>query len=248
MDTSQLKIAQVIGCAYTYRVSLAARRRFAAAREDHSSHHKTFSYFKKIERPEDIIENGDALVLRRHPETGKEVDHWYEPELAFLLGKKHTIVAYALANDLTAAALEFAQTRGDFDPTYYGKCWPGSCAIAPRFFSLSEIGNPNELEIGLRILRAGRVIYDHSYLTSQRLRDFSDFPALILERMKEFGNKLPRSKQILVESTGFLPEWTVVLAGTGLITPKACYANNGDVVTVYSPELAKLTNPIRLVH
>ena len=106
------KIVQVVGCAYTYRVSRVVRDKLAKGREDHSSHagEKAFSYFKKIEKPEDIRREFGTLLLRRHV-SASVLDHWYEPELALLLGPKHAIVAYGLGNDLTATSLEFDKPR-----------------------------------------------------------------------------------------------------------------------------------------
>ncbi|MFH1785311.1 MAG: fumarylacetoacetate hydrolase family protein [Candidatus Micrarchaeota archaeon] len=245
-----MRIIQVIGCAYTYRVSLAVRDSFAKDRADHSSHKgkDAFSYFKKVENPEDIIRGGGSLVLRKHPETGKQTDHWYEPELALLLGPKHTIVAYALANDLTAANIEFERSKTDYDPTYFGKCWPGSCSIGTRFYRASKVGNVNEIEIGLRIIRDGSTIYDNSYSTSQRLREFAEFPELIFARREELLQlgPLPQSKRITIGQDGFLPKGTIILAGTGLILPKRCYAQAGDKVTIYSTEFGELRNSVQL--
>ncbi len=240
------RIAQVIGCAYTFRVSQAVRDSFAKDRTDHSSHQgiNAFSYFKKVERPEEIIGNEGILRLRKHPITREKVEHWCEPELAILMGEKHKIAAYGLGNDFTAKGLEFEQANKGYDPTYYGKCWEGSCSIGPRFLELTSIQEISDLEIGLRIFRAGKIVYDHAYSTAQRIREFEELPGMILERLRSFGSEIPASKQILVEK-GFLPEGTVILAGTGLIVPKKFYSENGDVVTVYSPKIGELRNQIK---
>jgi hypothetical protein len=251
------RTVQVIGCAYTYRVSRSVRDKLARGRRDHSSHQgaSAFSYFKKAEQLEDVaFGDGDRLrghlLLRRHPETGAAVDHWYEPELAFILGPRHEIAAYGLANDLTAATIEFEKAREGFDPTYFGKCWEGGCGMGRRFLRPHRIDNIDKIEIGLRIVRGNKVIYNRSYSTSQRLRDFADFPGMILARREELARQgvLPPSKQIIVDSDGFLPEGTRILAGTGLITPRSCYARVGDTVTIWSPQLGEFTNFVRSEH
>ena len=117
-----ISIKQVIGCAYTYRMSQVVRNKFSEKRKDHSSHKKNqaFSYFKKVEKCSDIVKNHEPLILRQHPFSKTHVAHWYEPELALLLGEKHEIIGYSLANDLTAATIEFEPSRLNYDPTYCG--------------------------------------------------------------------------------------------------------------------------------
>jgi 2-keto-4-pentenoate hydratase/2-oxohepta-3-ene-1,7-dioic acid hydratase in catechol pathway len=205
-----------------------------------------FSYFKKAERPEDIVKDGGDLVLRRHPKTQAEVNHWYEPELAMLLGDRHEIAAYCLANDLTASGIEFERSGKGYDPTYFGKCWQGSCSLGPRFFSPAETGEVENLDIGLAIVRVGRRIYERSYSTSARKREFRDLPDMILSYRRTFRDDLPASKHIRVADDGFLPAGTVILSGTGIIVPERYYAKEGDVVTVFSRRLGNLRNGVRL--
>jgi fumarylacetoacetate (FAA) hydrolase family protein len=245
--TERRLVLQVIGCAYTFKVSQAVRDSFSKERADHSSHkgRNAFSYFKKVEKPEDIVGNEGTLQLRKHPITGENVEHWPEPELAILLGERHKIVTYGLGNDFTAKGLEFEQAGKNYDPTHYGKCWKGSCSISNIFLELKDIGEIGDLEIGLRIIRSESLVYDHCYSTSQRTRDFEELPELVLERLSSFKEALPESKKITVDSNGFLPQGTVILAGTGLIVPKHLYSEDGDVVVVYSPGLGELTNTIR---
>jgi len=237
------KITQVIGCAYTYNVSRAVRDASSKGRVDHSSHQgkDAFSYFRKVDGVEDIVSEGGELRLRKHPETGQRVDHWYEPELVIFLGANHQIEGYALGNDLTAAKIEFEKSREDFDPTYFGKVWKGSCSLGEPVPTLDE-----NIGIGMKIERDGSV-YTASYNTSRRKRDFSDLPEIILEYREELlqrnNGELAESKKIAVEN-GFLPAGTVIMTGTGIITPKKWYAKQGDIVSVYSNELGSLRNRV----
>lgn len=239
MKKVDCKITQVIGCAYTYRVSKAVRHAKSQGREDHSAHDKDFSYFKKVENVDDIVSHGGDLLLRSHPQTSVKVEHWYEAELAILLGDKHRIVGYALANDLTATGVEFEESQEGFDPTYFGKVWPGSCSIG-NF--VQEVNG--DLEIGLKIER-GDSVFERGYSTKKRKRDFDELPQMVLDYHRELSEKgdLLQSKQISVD--GCLPRGTVILTGTGLITKPEWYAQEGDVVTVYSESLGELRNKVR---
>jgi len=237
-------VVQVIGCAHNYRVSRAARQRLAKERADHSSHgDNPFSFFKKVEKPEDIVNNNENLVLRRNPETNEEIDHWYEPELAIVLGEKHRICAYTLANDLSATGIEF-KDREDYDPTYSGKCWRGSCSIGPGFVG-QEVGDMDNLEINLRIERNRSIIYSHGYNTGSRTWPFALLPKMIVDHYFQLRDKieLRQSKQIMLDG-GFLPGGTIILTGTGLIVPRRCYAMEGDIVTVHSPAIGELVNAV----
>lgn len=240
-------ITQVIGCAYTYKVSQAVRDSLSKGRDDHSSHvgDQAFSYYKKIEKISYLAKNNEPLTLRRHPETDKSVNHWYEPELAVLLGENHKIIGCSLANDFTASGLEFEKDKEGYDSTYYGKCWEGSCGLLESFTNMENIPDINHLDIGLKIERNGEIIYNLTYNTSMRLREFSELPKMIVDYYRSFGVKLRSSKQILIDENGCLPAGTVILVGTGLITPKRCWAEAGDIVTVYSPVLGKLRNSVK---
>jgi hypothetical protein len=242
------KISQVIGCAYTYNVSRAVRDAFSQDRVDHSSHKgkDAFSYFRKVDAVENIAKDGGELKLRSHPETGESVDHWYEPELAIFLGKNHQIVGYTLGNDLTAAKIEFEKSREDYDPTYFAKVWKGSCSLG-EFIPAEKVGEDDNIDIGIGIKRGGEV-YTATYSTSKRKKSFSDLPKMILEYRREllqkYGGRLPESKRIQLDGKGYLPAGTIIMTGTGIITPSKWYAQKGDEVIIKSPKLGMLKNKI----
>lgn len=234
-----MSIKQVIGCAYTFKSSLA-RRRYEAGRggrEDHSAvtpyfDNKDFSYFRKSDSCLAPVGNGESLVMSR------DGFHWYEPELALLIGENNEIIACTLANDFTAAQRE---TRAsDRDPTHEAKYWQGSLAIG-KDFAMRDLDG---LDIRIKIER-GDDVYSQSYNTSKRIIDFSNLPKMIVElhsKLLRAGN-IAESKRIEANEN-LLPEGTVVLAGTGLIPPPKWYAEEGDVVTVSARGFEDLANRI----
>ncbi|MBU1018761.1 MAG: fumarylacetoacetate hydrolase family protein [Patescibacteria group bacterium] len=219
---------QVIGCAYTYNISQKVRSRLAR-RKNHSSLNRDFSFFKKIERPSDIARGGESLRL--NPNAKK---HWYEPELAILLGENYQIIGFALANDLTAADIELGNS------TYDGKCWPGSLGLSDEFVDMDV----DDIDIGLKIEREGKIIYDHTYSTQRRRLEFPALPSKIIECHRKLvkAGMLDKSKDIDTS----LPAGTVILAGTGLITPPKYYAQTGDIVTVFAENMRALVNQVAL--
>ncbi|TMC02257.1 MAG: fumarylacetoacetate hydrolase family protein [Chloroflexi bacterium] len=237
-------ISQVVGAAYTYQPSLAMRRRLTATIDrSHSSQTQDFSFFVKGGR-ENVVQSGQSLALRRDAETGELVPHWPEPELAILLGERHEVRAYTLANDLTAFSIETRGRDRDFDGTYVGKCWPRSCALGPEFVPPERIADDGALEIGMTIERDGQTIYRYVYSTARRKRPFSEIPRLIVEYRRRFGDAPPPSKRIRVEPDGHLPPGTVIMLGTGVIVPARAYSQRGDVVTIFSDGFGELRNRI----
>ena len=237
-------ITQIIGVAYTYRISLAVRRKLTRkVSAHHSSQLGSFSYFYKGDA-NSVARTGEDVHLRRDIVTGRAAKHWPEPELAAFLGERHKIIAYTLANDLTAITFETLGRTQDFDGTYWGKVWFRSGSLGPRFVAASRIGDTSNLLIGLRVVRRGVIVYDQTYNTSRRLRAFDEIPDAIVSYRRDLGMNLPRSKQILVGSEGFLPRGTVIMLGTGIIVQERYFCEQGDVTTVYSPAIGELTNTV----
>jgi 2-keto-4-pentenoate hydratase/2-oxohepta-3-ene-1,7-dioic acid hydratase in catechol pathway len=161
-----------------------------------------------------------------------------------LLGKRHEILAYTLANDLTAISIEACGRTSSMDGTYEGKVWDGSGSLGPHFIPASTIKDPDRLTVGLRIERKGYAIYDQAYCTSRRLRSFREIPGAIVTLYKSFGDFPPPSKRIRLDYDGFLPPGTVIMLGTGLIVKEKHSCIPGDNVTVYCSAIGELTNEI----
>lgn len=236
------RITQVIGVAYTFLPSRAARRYLTRDNITyHSSKTKDFSYFFKGNK-DSIGRNRDSLHLRTDPSTGCMAKHWPEPELAAILGDTHQIVAYTLANDLTAIDVEARGRSTHFDGTYYGKVWDRSGSIGPKFVLVGAI-EVSHLDIGLTIRRENKVIYDQSYNMSRRVRSLDEIPDRIVELFGKFRHDLPLSKRITVEN-GYLPSGTLIMLGTGIVVRPQYYCLPGDEITVYCSPIGELVNTI----
>ena len=233
----------VVGVAYTYDTSRAARRELTRDRPEHSSWTDAFSFFVKC-RLDETSPDGGALRLNPRVPTDGTPLHWPEAELAALLGADHEIVAYTLANDFTAFTVETGAGAGVSDNTYLGKCWPGSCGLGPAFVPAGELGPVDDLPITLHIERGGRTIYADTYRTSSRNREFSEVADLVVRRRERFGNAAPRSKRVHLDESGRLPAGTVILLGTGLIVPPEAYCRAGDRITISCPGLGELSHVV----
>lgn len=238
------QLSQIVGVAYTYAPSVAARQRLTVGTDrGHSAHTKDFSFFVKCP-PSEAAGHDEPLRLRRHPVTGAAVPHWPEAEVAVLLGSRHRFVAYTLANDLTAFTVETAAPDPSGDRTYFGKCWPGSCSLGPAFVAVPGLGDGRDVDVGLRIERDGQVILDARYSTASRRHEFRDIPDLVVERRRGLGDAPPLSKRVGLGPDGYLLPGTVLLLGTGIIVPEAAYCRDGDRIAVSCAELGRLSNVV----
>jgi 2-keto-4-pentenoate hydratase/2-oxohepta-3-ene-1,7-dioic acid hydratase in catechol pathway len=89
-----------------------------------------------------------------HAEITREVD--WEAELAVIIGRKGRDIAetealdyvfgYTVANDITARDLQ--RRHGQW---YKGKALDGFCPLGPAIVTADEIGDPQRLDIGLRV-------------------------------------------------------------------------------------------------
>ena len=238
------EVRQVIGGAYTYQPSLAMRKHLTQnIAKHHSSQYDSFTFFYKA-APEHVAANGEELVLRRHPTSGEVVPHWPEAELAILLGEQHEVRAITLANDFTAYAIEVQGRDDHFDGTYFGKVWPASCALGPKFINIKQAGDLGQLTVGMKITRQGKTIYENTYSTSRRRREFHEIPALAVAYRRSFGEHPPPSKNIPLDGE-YLPAGTVLMLGTGIIVPKRAYSEPGDVVTVHCDAIGELVNVVK---
>ncbi len=237
------EIRQVIGGAYTYQPSLAMRKRLTQdIAKHHSSQYDNFTFFYKA-APENVAASGGKLVLRQHPDTGEAVPHWPEAELALLLGERHEVLAITLANDFTAYAIEVQGRDEKFDGTFFGKVWPASCALGPHFVGIEQIDDLGQLTIGMKITRQGNTIYENTYSTCRRRREFHEIPDLAVAYRRSFGEHPPPSKNIPLDGD-YLPAGTVLMLGTGIIVPKRAYSEPGDVVTIHCDAIGELVNEI----
>lgn len=145
-----------------------------------------------------------------------------EPELALVLGHRGDIIAYTIANDVSAWDIERD------NPLYLpqSKIFRGACALGPSIVTPDEIPNPYELEIHCRIIRDGGVIFQESSSTARLKRTF-----------EELINYLLRDNPI--------PGGSVLCTGTGIIVPQEAALQQDDVVEIEIPPIGVLRNPVK---
>lgn len=142
-----------------------------------------------------------------------------EAELACIFGANGQIVAYSIANDITAWDIE------KDCPLFlnYAKIFLGGCALGPYLVPASQIDEPLSLDVECVIVRGGKEIYRGTGNTSDMKRNLG-----------ELSHYLNRCNDI--------PPRTVLCTGTAVGIPNDLVMKEGDVVTITFERLGRLEN------
>jgi len=213
--------AEVWGCGCTYEMSASFRD------SEHGVREGFYVQVYRAERPE-IFFKGNARVCAGPGEPiGIRRDSSFtapEPELCVLLGSNGQILAYTLANDVSAWDIERQ------NPLYLtqSKIFNGACAVGPVLVTPDEIGDVRRLRMTCRVQREGRTIFSGEVGLDKLGRP--------IEKLVEF---LLRSNTV--------PAGTLLLTGTGIIAREDAALSPGDIVTISVPEIGELSNPAAAV-
>ena len=208
---------EVWGCGITYYISREARERETEAKGIYMRVYDAIRpevFFKST--PNRYVGPNKTIFVRSD-------SNWTvpEPELSFVIGLDEEIVGYTIGNDVSARDIE-----GE-NPLYLpqAKIYKGSCSLGPAIVTTDEIQDPHSLEITMRILRKGEVVYEGSINTS---------------RMKR---KIPELYEYL-RRDNILPPGLVCLTGTGIVPPDDFSLQEGDVVEIEIEKIGVLRNPV----
>jgi 2-dehydro-3-deoxy-D-arabinonate dehydratase len=176
----------------------------------------------EAERPELFLKATAARVVGPNAAIGVRGDSaWQvpEPELALVLATEGAVLGYTIGNDVSSRDIE-----GE-NPLYLpqAKIFAGSCALGPVVVSTDEIADPYDLEIRLRVERAGETIFDGETSTA-RLHARLDTLTAYLAR------------------ENWLAPATVLLTGTGIVPPDDFTLAPGDVVEIVCSAVGTLRN------
>lgn len=144
-----------------------------------------------------------------------------EPEAALLLSPRGQVVGYTLGNDVSSRDIE-----GE-NPLYLpqAKVYRQACALGPVVWLVDGEQVHQELEIHLEIRRGGAVGFSGATSTTQMKRTFGELATWLLR-----------------DNT--FPGGVYLLTGTGLVPGDDFTLHPGDEVTISSPNLGALSNPV----
>jgi 2-dehydro-3-deoxy-D-arabinonate dehydratase len=216
-----LQPREVWGCGCTYETSASFRD------AEHGTREGFYAHVYKAARPEIFFKGTARVCVGPGQPIGIRADSKFtapEPELALVLGAKGRILAYTLANDVSAWDIERE------NPLYLpqSKTYSACCALGPVIVTTDEITDARALEMTCTIRRGDTEIFAGATPISRLGRTF--------EMLVEY---LLRSNPV--------PAGSVVLTGTGIIVKEDAALTAGDVVTIRVPEIGELSNPCAVV-
>ncbi|MEN6603472.1 MAG: fumarylacetoacetate hydrolase family protein [Bryobacteraceae bacterium] len=212
---------EVWACGCTYTASATFRNGEQGVREGF------YAQVHKSSRPEIFFKGTRRMCVGPGDAIGIRFDSKFtapEPELAAVLGSKGRILAYTLANDVSAWDIERE------NPLYLpqSKMYAACCALGPVLVTVDELGDPHNLELSCTVQRDGNVIFSGSVSVSKLTRKIEDLVEYLMR-----ANPVPAG--------------SVLLTGTGIIVPEEAALAPGDVVSIKVPEIGELVNTAAIV-
>jgi 2-dehydro-3-deoxy-D-arabinonate dehydratase len=143
-----------------------------------------------------------------------------EPELTLLISPGGKITGYTVGNDMSSRDIE-----GE-NPLYLpqAKVYDGSAGVGPAILVARETPPPST-KIGLKITRAGKVMFDD---------------ATSLKELKRTPEELV---SYLYRESSF-PDGALLMTGTGLVPPDSFTLMAGDQVDITIDGIGTLSNPV----
>jgi 2-dehydro-3-deoxy-D-arabinonate dehydratase len=215
--TAPIHPPEVWGCGCTYEASSSFRD------AEHGTREGMYAFVYRQERPEIFFKGTARVCVGGGEPIGVRSDSHFtapEPELAVVVGANKEILAYTLANDVSAWDIE--RENALYLPQ--SKVFDGCCALGPVLVTADSVSDPYQIDIDCTVTRQGRTLFSGSTSTARLQRK--------LETLVEF---LTRANSI--------PTGTVMLTGTGIIVTQEAALAPGDVVSIRAEPIGELSNP-----
>ena len=215
---------EVWGAGITYRIS---RERYSEARVAVIGGKSIYEHIYDSVRPEIFFKDSGVRSVGHNEDIGVRSDsEWTlpEPELGVVIDGDGGILGYTIVNDVTARDIEAA------NPLYLpqAKIYRGSCSFGPCIASPDSIGDPYNLNIGLRIIRGGETLFEGSVSTSRMARRIDE----LIEYLVKCNTVLPG---------------TLLMTGTGIVPGEDITLIEGDIVEISIEGIGTLRNRVRLI-
>lgn len=193
------------------------------ARIQESQYSMVYDSVYEAERPELFLKGipgesrgpGESIGIRADSEWNVP-----EAELAVVINSHGMIVGYTLGNDMSSRSIE-----GE-NPLYLpqAKVYDKSLALGPCIVLAETLGPLSAVELSVSVEQVDSTVVDHVRLT-----------------------ELKRAPEVLVEwlmRARSMPFGAVLLTGTGMIPDEDFTLRAGDIITISSPSLGELSNPV----
>lgn len=208
---------EIWGAGVTYELSKQEREResvFAA---------RCYEEVYSAVRPEVFFKATASRCVGPFEEIGIRGDSTWnvpEPELAFVLYKGE-IIGYSIGNDVCSRSIEGENPLYLPQAKIYARC----CAIGPCIASKETIPNPHDLLISCEVYRNGKVVFRGQTSTARMVRRCEEIAQYVLKH-------------------NAIPDFTVVLTGTGIVPPSDFSLREGDIVRIMIERIGVLENSV----
>ena len=182
-------------------------------------------YYDRIyasERPEIFLKATRSRAVGPGGEVGIRSDsRWNvpEPELALVLNRTLDIVGFTIGNDMSSRDIEGENPLYLPQAKVYDRC----LGLGPFIVTADDVPDPLNLDIHLRIVRAGSVAFEGSTSTARLNRSLSEL-CEYLGRCNSF------------------PTGAILLTGTGVVPPDEFTLAPNDVIVIRIEGIGELTN------
>ncbi|WP_256686684.1 fumarylacetoacetate hydrolase family protein [Halococcus qingdaonensis] len=206
---------EVWAAGVTYQVS-------SDAREEESGRGEIYQGVFEGDRPELFFKATASRTVGPGEKVGIRGDSDWdvpEPELAVVV-HRGDIVGYTIGNDMSSRSIE-----GD-NPLYLpqAKIYDRCCAIGPAIASPETVGDPQDLELSMRIERGEEVMFNDSTSTTQLVRS-------------------PEELVSYLNRHNATPELAVLLTGTSLV-PEEFTLEADDEIAIGIENVGRLENGV----
>jgi 2-dehydro-3-deoxy-D-arabinonate dehydratase len=213
---------EIWGAGITYRRS---REYYEAHTGEGGRTKGIYDYVYEAKRPGLFFKATAARMAGPNAPIGIRADSTLtavEPELALVIGRGGSIVAYTAGNDLSAWDIE--RENPLFLPQ--SKMFDGCFACGPILATAGDVPDPQALDLTCTIRRGGRQLFEGRVNTREMKRTCA-----------ELVDWLCRNNSC--------PPGTVLSTGTGILVPDEHALADGDVVEITLERIGALRNPVR---
>lgn len=132
-------------------------------------------------------------------------------------------MGFTIGNDMSSRDIEGENPLYLPQAKVYARC----CALGPLIALHAALPAPTNLAVGLKIIRAGAVLFSDSTSTRNIVRPYAELIAYL-------------------GRDNLFPAGVVLLTGTGIVPPDAISLQAGDEVVITIEGIGELRNPVVL--
>jgi 2-dehydro-3-deoxy-D-arabinonate dehydratase len=174
-------------------------------------------FFKSV--PEKVVGPGDAVGIRSDAKWSVP-----EPELAFVINSRGSIVGFTIGNDMSSRDIEGQNLL--YLPQ--AKIYEKSCAVGPVVVVGANEGEARTWKIQLAIERKSARVFEGETSVGQIKRTFGELVKYLFRSQK-------------------FPNGAILLTGTGVVPPDTFTLQAGDKITISISGIGILENIVTVV-